>query len=81
VATCKTCGSSLHSELSRTFGQCGACRDAADSIEAQRVAAEREKGEPPGASRLNTRPAAKSLESTFGRPVASRARGDLHRGT
>jgi predicted ATP-dependent serine protease len=46
--TCKTCGSALHSELSRTFGQCGACRDAAESIEAQRLAAERERREKPG---------------------------------
>ncbi len=24
--TCETCGTTLHSELSRTLGRCGACR-------------------------------------------------------
>jgi hypothetical protein len=28
--TCETCGTTLHSELSRTLGRCGACRAGED---------------------------------------------------
>ena len=30
--TCRTCGSALHSDLSRVMGQCGPCRVGEDQV-------------------------------------------------